>query len=489
MRQKRGDFPVFEQVLITDAGAEGKAVARVNDRVVFVPFAVPGDVVDIKVTKQRKNYYEGIVIRIHSLSDKRVDPLCGHFGTCGGCRWQNMLYAEQLFYKQKQVEDHLNRIGKFSGFELLPILASVNTSFYRNKLEYTFANRRWYTVEEIRERGTREENPDDRNALGFHIPGIFDKVLDIRTCYLQQEPSNSIRLALKAFTMEKGLSFYDARNWTGFLRNVIIRTSLSGEVMVILVVHDDKPDVIFALLDHLLVLFPQITSMFYVINRKQNDSLYDLDFILYKGKPVISERMNAFREGDPDLLFRIGPTSFFQTNSDQAARLYRIAAEFAELKGDEVVYDLYTGTGTIACYIARYVKQVVGIDTVEEAIGNARMNAESNGIVNARFVSGEVEKVLNTSFVKSYGKPDLIITDPPRSGMHEKVITAILEAAPEKIVYISCNSATQARDMALLKDHYTLVKCRPVDMFPHTHHVENIALMISSIGYSGPSNT
>jgi len=477
MRQKRKDLPVFEKILITDAGAEGKAVARVNDRVVFIPFAIPGDVVDVQVTKQRKNYYEGRVIRIHSMSDKRIDPICSHFGTCGGCRWQNMRYEEQLFFKQKQVDDHLRRIGKFTEFELLPILSSEQTTFYRNKLEYTFSNRRWFTRDEMNSDDLKTDESGRRNALGFHIPGMFDKVLDIQTCYLQQEPSNSIRLALKAYALERGLSFYDVMNWTGFLRNVIIRTSIAGEIMVILIVRDNKPKEIFAMLDHLISLFPAITSLYYVVNQKKNDSLYDQEFILYKGEPVIFERMPAFREGDPELLFRVGPSSFFQTNSAQAARLYHIAAEFADLQGDELVYDLYTGTGTIASYVARYVKEVVGIDTVEPAIRDAELNADANGIKNARFIAGEVEKVLNTSFFKKYGKPNLIITDPPRSGMHEKVVMAILEAAPEKLVYISCNSSTQARDIALMKEHYDLIKSQPVDMFPHTHHVESIALM------------
>ncbi|MFC2102538.1 23S rRNA (uracil(1939)-C(5))-methyltransferase RlmD [Bacteroidota bacterium] len=477
MRQKRKELPLYEKVLIIDAGAEGKAVARVGDRVIFIPFAVPGDTVDIKVTKQRKNYSEGRVVRIHTKSEKRVEPICSHFGTCGGCRWQNMKYEEQLFFKQKQVEDHLKRIGKFTDFELLPILPSDNTTFYRNKLEYTFSNRRWFTKEEMTSDEKIKEDESRRNALGFHIPGMFDKVLDIQSCYLQQEPSNSIRLALKAYALQNGLSFYDVMHWTGFLRNVIIRTSISGEVMVILVVREDKKETIFAVLDHLEKQFPEITSFYYVVNQKKNDSLYDQEFVLYKGNAVINERMEAFREGDPDLLFRVGPSSFFQTNSKQASRLYHVAAEFADLKGDEVVYDLYTGTGTIASYVARYVKEVVGIDTVEPAIKDAELNAEANGIKNTRFVAGEVEKILNTSFFKKYGNPNLIITDPPRSGMHEKVVLAILEAAPDSIVYISCNSSTQARDMALLKEHYDLIKCQPVDMFPHTHHVENIALL------------
>lgn len=481
MRRNKREIQIFEKVTIIDAGAEGKAVARVNDRVIFVPFAVPGDIVDIRITKTRKSYYEGIVIRCHTESKKRIDPICDHFGTCGGCRWQNMQYEYQLFFKHKQVQDHLKRIGKFNDFELLPIIQSSQTTYYRNKLEYTFSNKKWLTREELTIRNDKmdkgEEDLDMMNALGFHIPGMFDKVLDINTCYLQQEPSNSIRLALKAYAMEKGLSFYDTRKWTGFLRNVIIRSSTTGEIMVILIVRDDKPDTIFGILDHLGMLFPAITSFYYVVNQKKNDSLYDLEFINYKGEPVITERMAPFKEADPELEFRIGPTSFYQTNSVQAARLYHIAAGFADLRGDELVYDLYTGTGTIACYIARYVKEVVGIDTVEAAIQDAVQNAKVNGITNTRFVAGEVEKVLNSTFVRNYGKPDLVITDPPRSGMHEKGVMSILEMAPETVVYISCNPATQARDMALMKDHYTLVKCQPVDMFPHTQHVENVALL------------
>jgi 23S rRNA (uracil1939-C5)-methyltransferase len=481
MRRKKQEIQIFEKVTIIDAGAEGKAVGRVEDRVVFVPFAVPGDIVDIQVTKKHKKYYEGKVIRCHIPSDKRVDPFCDHFGTCGGCRWQNMRYEDQLFFKQKQVQDHLTRIGKLSDFELLPIIPSSQTTYYRNKLEYTFSNKRWLTREELAARNDeiemRDEDPGLTNALGFHIPGMFDKVLDIHTCFLQQEPSNSIRLALKAFATEKGLTFYDARQWSGFLRNVIIRTSTTGEIMVILIVRDNKPDEIHAILDHLELLFPAITSLYYVVNQKKNDSLYDLEFIHYKGKPVITERMIAFIKEDPELIFTIGPTSFYQTNSVQASTLYHIAAEFANLQGNELVYDLYTGIGTIACYIARYVKEVVGIDTVEPAIQDAVQNAKTNGIKNTKFVAGEVEKILNASFVKKYGKPDLIITDPPRAGMHEKGIKAILDMAPETIVYISCNPATQARDMAMMKDYYTLVKCQPVDMFPHTQHVENIALL------------
>ncbi|TSA26105.1 MAG: 23S rRNA (uracil(1939)-C(5))-methyltransferase RlmD [Bacteroidetes bacterium] len=481
MTRKKKELPVLEHITIIDAGAEGNAVARVGDRVVFVPFAVPGDVVDIQVIRMRRNYYEGKVVQVHTRSERRTEPVCSHFGTCGGCRWQNMRYEDQLFFKQKQVEDNLNRIGKFYGFDLLPILPSATTTHYRNKLEYTFSNRRWLTREEIGIRnedgGMRNEEKGTGNALGFHIPGMFDKVLDIHTCHLQQEPSNSIRLAIKEYAREKGFTFYDMRNWTGFLRNVIIRTSSTGEVMVIVVVREEIQEEVHALLDHLARLFPAITSLYFVVNQKRNDSLLDQKFNLYKGEPFITERMQAFQEEDPDLIFRIGPNSFFQTNSGQAEKLYRTVTGFAGLRGDEVVYDLYTGIGTIAIYLSRYVKQVIGVESVGPAVSDADQNAVLNGIQNARFITGEVESVLDPAFIDAHGKPDLIIADPPRSGMQEKGIRAILSAAPQTLVYISCNPATQARDLALLKEHYQLIKCQPVDMFPHTQHVENVALL------------
>jgi len=453
MARKKREPVIFERVEILDAGSEGKAIARVNDMVIFVPFVVPGDIVDLKVGKTRKRYYEGRAIRFHRYSDKRVDPVCSHFGTCGGCKWQNMNYHDQLFYKQKQVEDNLQRIGKFKHFKLLPIIPSVKTTHYRNKLEYTFSNHRWLTKEDMGRRneegGMRKEEGGRRNALGFHIPGMFDRVLDIETCYLQEEPSNSIRLALREYALANKLSFYDVRKWTGFLRNVLIRNSTTGD----------------------------ITSLYYVVNNKRNDSLADQTFIHYKGEPVITEVMPPFKEGDPELLFRIGPTSFYQTNSLQAERLYRTVAEFAEFMGDEKVYDLYTGTGTIANYIARYVRQVTGIESIEAAIRDAGLNSRINEINNTRFFSGEAEKLLDAGFIEANEKPDMIITDPPRSGMHERVVKAILDIAPEKVIYVSCNPATQARDMALMSERYDLVKCQPVDMFPHTQHVENVALL------------
>ena len=474
MTRKKREPEIFEQVEILDAGSEGKAIARVNDMVVFVPFVVPGDIVDIRVGRKRKRYVEGRAIRFHHYSDRRVDPFCSHFGTCGGCKWQSTNYPDQLLYKQKQVADNLQRIGKFQHVEILPIIPSEKTTHYRNKLEYTFSNHRWLTKEEIDQ---RDEELLNRNALGFHIPGMFDKVLDIETCYLQEEPSNAIRLALREYALTNKLSFYDVRKWTGFLRNVLIRSSTTGDLMVILVVRDEKPDVICAILDHLQERFPEITSLYYVVNQKRNDSLSDQVFVHYKGEPVITEVMPPFKEGDPDLLFRIGPTSFYQTNSLQAERLYRITSEFADFKGDEEVYDLYTGTGTIANYIARYVKQVTGIESIAAAIKDAELNSRINDIHNTCFFAGEAEKILDASFIEANGKPDLIITDPPRAGMHEKVINTILDIAPEKVIYVSCNPATQARDLALMNEAYDLVKCQPIDMFPHTHHVENVALL------------
>jgi 23S rRNA (uracil1939-C5)-methyltransferase len=464
---------IFENVEILDAGSEGKAVARVGDMVIFVPFVVPGDVVDIRITRRKRNYREGKAIRFHKYSEKRSEPFCEHFGTCGGCRWQNMKYEEQLFYKQKQVEDSLLRIGKIEDASVLPIIPSPDTRFYRNKLEFTFSNRRWLTDEDrLQERENRE-----MNALGFHIPLLFDRVLDINTCYLQQEPSNSIRLEAKKYALEHQLSFYDVRTWEGFLRNLLIRISGSGEIMVIMVFRTDERDIITGFLDHLSSVFPEITSLYYVINPKKNDVITDLPYNLYKGKPYIVESMNAYGT-DREIEVRIGPASFFQTNSAQARVLYRIAADFAGFRGDETVYDLYTGIGSIANYISGAVKKVVGIESVPSAIDDARANAMLNGIRNTSFFAGEAEKILTPEFFSANGSPDIIITDPPRAGMHERVVKAMLAAAPGRIVYVSCNPATQARDLALLKEHYRVGKCQPVDMFPHTQHVENIALLI-----------
>ena len=466
---------IYEKVEITDAGSEGKAIARIGNLVVFIPFVVPGDVADIQIIKKKKSYLEGRAIRFHKYAENRAEPFCSHFGTCGGCRWQNMRYEDQLYYKQKQVVDNFTRIGKIEEPKILPILPSENTTYYRNKLEYTFSNHRWLTGDDLNLEPSRRA----QNALGFHIPLLFDKILDIDHCYLQRDPSNTIRLEAKRYAIENHLSFYDARTWKGFLRNLIIRTSNSGDLMVIFIFRDDEKEVIQALLDHFKRKFPEITSLYYVINPKKNDVINDLQTHLYSGEPYITEKMNAYNSLKV-LKFRIGPVSFYQTNSDQACHLYRIAADFAGFKGAETVYDLYTGTGTIANYIAATVGKVIGIESVADAVKDAEENSRLNEITNTAFFTGEAEKILTDEFVEKRGKPDVIITDPPRSGMHGKVVNAMLKIAPEKIVYISCNPATQARDIALMKEQYTLEKCQPVDMFPHTQHLENVALLVKS---------
>ncbi len=472
MKHQHQQPAIFKNVEIIDAGSEGMAIGKINDQVIFIPFVVPGDVVDVQVTRKKKKYLEGKAVQIHEYSKKRTIPHCSHFGLCGGCRWQNMKYEEQLFYKQKQVYDSFTRIGKLENPLILPILASPKTRYYRNKLDFTFSNHRWLTDED-RQVETESVNTD---ALGFHIPQFFDKVVDIRECFHQRDPSNAIRTAARAYAADHDLKFYDVRTWQGFLRNLIIRNTEAGGFMVILVFRNED-EAIFGMLDHLARHFPEITSLFYVINSKKNDTIYDLDFNLYKGDPYITEKMPPFRDGGMEIEHRIGPASFFQTNSFQAVNLYKTAAEFAGFTGDEHVYDLYTGTGTIANYIANYVKRVTGIESVVAAIADAEINAQINGIHNTVFFAGEAEKILTPDFLSSQGLPDIIITDPPRNGMHEKVVHAIMGAKPPKIVYVSCNPATQARDLALLNDLYSLEKCQPVDMFPHTQHVENVALL------------
>jgi len=463
---------IYQNVEIIDAGAEGMAVGKIDEKIIFIPFVVPGDVVDVQITRKKKKFLEGKAIHIHQYSPKRVQPYCSHFGLCGGCRWQNMLYEEQLFYKQKQVYESLTRIGKVTHPEILPILPSPATRYYRNKLDFTFSNHRWLTDED---RNPGEHAPDT-NALGFHIPQFFDKVVDIQECFHMKDPSNAIRDAARQYARDHDLSFYDVRTWQGFLRNLIVRNTEAGGLMVILVVRNEDDEIV-KILDYLAGRFPEITSLFYVINPKKNDTIYDLEFNLYRGNPYITEVMPPFRAGDREIEFRIGPASFFQTNSLQAMNLYRTAAEFAGFGGQEHVYDLYTGTGTIANYIAPYVTKVTGIESVEAAIADAEVNSRINGIGNTSFFAGEAEKILTTEFIETQGRPDIIITDPPRNGMHEKVVRAILEVSPPKVVYVSCNPATQARDIALMSDQYSLEKCQPVDMFPHTHHVENVALL------------
>jgi 23S rRNA (uracil1939-C5)-methyltransferase len=470
--ERQTEPKIYENIEIIDAGSEGKAVARIGNLVVFIPFAVPGDVADIQIVKKKRSYREGKILKLLKNSDKRAEPFCSHFGTCGGCRWQNMRYEDQLFYKQKQVTDSFERIGGTGCGELIPILPSENTTYYRNKLEFTFSSRKWMTG------GVQADHDSirDRNALGFHIPRLFDKVLDIDHCYLQQDPSNAIRLEAKRYSLDHGLTFYDARTWEGFMRNLLIRTSGTHGLMVIFVFRVDLPEVIHPMLDHIASKFPEITSLYYVINSKKNDVISDLKPVLYKGKAFIHEALKSFNAAR-ELTFRLGPLSFFQTNSAQARHLYEIAAGFAGFTGGENVYDLYCGTGTISCYVADSAGKVTGIESVADAVRDAKENAAINGITNAEFVAGEAEKILTDDFISIHGRPDVIITDPPRSGMHPKVVQAILSILPGKIVYVSCNPATQARDVAMLKEKYLVVKCRPVDMFPHTQHVENVALL------------
>lgn len=475
MERKYREPQIIENVEITDAGSEGKAIAKVNDMVIFVPFVVPGDIADLRIIKKKKNFAEAKAIKIHKYSDKRVEARCEHFGICGGCKWQGMNYNDQLFYKQKQVEDNLQRIGKIDISTIKPIIASENIFYYRNKLEYTFSSKRWLLDGEAASETDRDSI--NMNALGFHIPQLFDRVLDINKCFLQKDPSNDIRNAIKAYAQENKYSFFDARKWEGYLRNLIIRTTTTGDLMVILIVKDDNPKNNHRFLDFIYEKFPEITSLMYVVNNKRNDTINDLEIRLYKGNPHIIEKMQAYNN-QKELQFIIGPKSFYQTNSEQAYRLYKVAADFAEFKGNEVVFDLYTGTGTIANFIAGSVKKVVGIEYVPEAIEDAYRNAVHNNIDNAIFYAGDMVKVLTDEFISINGKPDIIITDPPRAGMHDKVVEQIIKVAPEKVIYISCNPATQARDIALMSDTYKVEKIQPVDMFPHTHHVENVVLLI-----------
>ncbi len=467
MSRKRDKYPRIEGLEITTLAAEGKALGHYNDMVVFVPMTVPGDVVDVQIRQKRKRYMEGYVVGYQKYSPLRTTPACAHFGVCGGCKWQCLPYEEQLRFKQQQVVEQLTRIGKIELPEISPILGSEKTLFYRNKLEFTFAPRRWKTYEEI----AAGDDIPDAPALGFHIPEMFDKILDIDKCWLQADPSNQIRLELKRFCIERGLTFHDIRQHVGLMRGVIIRTASTGEIMVIVIFGEEVPDQIDMVMEHLHTTFPEIDSLIYMINTKLNDSVTDLPAHCYAGKDHIVEEMEGLR-------FKVGPKSFYQTNSEQAYRLYCTAREMADLQGDEVVYDLYTGTGTIANFVAAKAKKVVGVEYVPEAIEDAKVNSEINGIENTRFYAGDMKDVLNDSFIAENGAPDVIILDPPRAGVHEDVIATILRAAPKKIVYVSCNPATQARDLALLDEAYSVVAVRPVDMFPHTHHVENVVKLV-----------
>jgi len=466
MKKRFSPF-VIENIEISDVASEGLSIARHNELVVFVTNAVPGDVVDIKIFEKKKSFLKGTAINFRTYSSKRVEPFCEHFGTCGGCKWQYLAYNEQLFYKQKQVTDNLERIGKIEVSCVLPIIPSENTTYYRNKLEYTFSNKRWLNERDMDKR----DELNDMNALGFHIPRFFDKVLDINNCYLQPSPSNEIRLAVKAYAEKEQLSFFDLRKQEGFLRNLIIRTTSKSGLMVILVLFYEDKTSRENILNYIYQEFPQITSLFYIINSKKNDSIADQELCLYKGNPYLLEEMEG-------LHFKISPVSFYQTNSEQAYNLYKVARDFAQLTGNEIVYDLYTGTGTIANFVASKAKKVVGIEYVEAAVEDAKENSILNQITNASFFAGDMAKVLNNEFVEANGKPDVIITDPPRAGMHKKVIEQIIAMLPNRIVYVSCNPATQARDINLLNEHYKVTKIQAVDMFPHTHHVENVALLI-----------
>ncbi|MDL2221975.1 23S rRNA (uracil(1939)-C(5))-methyltransferase RlmD [Parabacteroides sp. OttesenSCG-928-N08] len=467
MARKKKQLPLLEEVTITDVAAEGKALARVNDMVVFVPFVAPGDVVDIQITRKKNSYAEGKAVKFHHYSSERTAPFCSHFGVCGGCKWQHLPYSAQLKFKHQQVIDNLTRIGKVDLGEVSPIIGSEKTTYYRNKLEFTFSNKKWLTDEEVAS-GVAFDN---MNGLGFHIPGMFDKVLDIDTCWLQSDLSNRIRLAVKDYCFShEGYSFFDLRRQEGLMRTLMIRTTSIGDLMVVVVFYQEEKEKREALLNYLVEQFPEITSLQYVINSKANDTITDQEVVLFRGKDHIIEQMEG-------LSFKIGPKSFYQTNSEQAYTLYKVTRDFAGLTGDELVYDLYTGTGTIANFVARRSRKVVGIEYVPEAIEDAKVNAAFNGIENTLFYAGDMKNILTPAFVEEHGKPDVIITDPPRAGMHDDVIEVILSAEPDRIVYVSCNPATQARDLSLLSVKYDVAKVQPVDMFPHTHHVENVVLL------------
>lgn len=468
MTKKNRRKPVFfENLEVIDAGAKGVSVAKAPDgKIVLIPNVVPGDVVDVQTTRKKKAFYEARAIGIKKFSEHRTEPVCEHFGYCGGCKWQNMTYERQLFFKQNEVYNHLKRIGKVELPEFEPILGAEKIYFYRNKMEFSFSDSRWLTPEEIQS----GDNFDNENALGFHIPRMWDKILDINKCWLQEDPSNAIRNTIKAFANAHQMPFFNPKDHSGWLRTLMIRTSSTGEIMVLLqLFHEDKPNR-EKLLNHLIETFPEITSLLYVINGKPNDTIYDQEVICYHGRDYILEEMEG-------LQFSINAKSFYQTNSEQAYQLYAITRDFAGLTGDEVVYDLYTGTGTIAQFVSKKAKKVIGVEAVPEAIEAAKENAKRNQITNCDFFVGDMKNVFNDDFIQTHGQPDVIITDPPRDGMHKDVVAQILKIAPKRVVYVSCNSATQARDLALMDEKYKVVRVRPVDMFPQTHHVENVVLL------------
>ena len=463
MARKRKELPILEGVEIIDVAAEGNSLARVNDMVVFVPYGAPGDIADVKLDKKKKSYAEGHIVNMVKPSEIRQEPKCEHFGTCGGCRWQHLPYEFQLKCKQQQVSDALTRIAKIEIPEITPILGSKNIWEYRNKMEYTFSNKCWLTYEQMK---SGEEFPD-RDAAGFHISGAFDKVLDIKKCHLQDDLGNQLRIFIKQFGKDNGYSFYDLRAQQGLLRTLMIRIASTGEIMAVIVFGENDESKIKSLLEAVKDKFPQITSLLYVVNLKVNDTISDQNIITYSGKESIEEEMEGLR-------FRVGPKSFYQTNSLQAYELYKVARNFAELTGNELVYDLYTGTGTIANFVARQASKVIGIEYVPEAIEDAKINSNINNINNTLFYAGDMKDVLTDDFISEHGRPDVMIVDPPRAGMHDDVVKVILNASPRRIVYVSCNPATQARDLALLDAKYKVEAIQPVDMFPHTHHVENV---------------
>ncbi|EKT4547554.1 23S rRNA (uracil(1939)-C(5))-methyltransferase RlmD [Flavobacterium psychrophilum] len=467
MGKKITDKIVFDTVKVLDAGAKGVSVAKAPDgKVIFISNVVPGDVVDVQTFKKRKAYYEGKAIYFHEYSEHRTEPVCEHFGVCGGCKWQNMKYSQQLFYKQNEVFNNLKRIGKVEMPEFETILGSEKQFFYRNKMEFGFSNARWMTEAEIKS----DQEFDDRNALGFHIPKMWDKILDITKCHLQGDPSNAIRNEIRRFAIENNLEFFNPRNHEGLLRTLMIRTASTGEIMVLIQFFEENKVQRELIMNHLAETFPEITSLQYVINGKPNDTIYDQDIKLFKGRDYILEEMEG-------LHFSINAKSFYQTNSEQAYELYKITRDFAGLTGNELVYDLYTGTGTIAQFVSKQAKKVIGVEAVPEAIADAKENTKRNNISNCEFFVGDMKNVFNDAFIAQHGHPDVIITDPPRDGMHADVVKQILSIGAEKVVYVSCNSATQARDLALMDEMYQVTRVRPVDMFPQTHHVENVVLL------------
>lgn len=469
MARKKKLLPLLENITITDVAAEGKAIAKVDNLVIFVPYAVPGDVVDLQIKRKKHSYAEAEVVKVHQYSDKRVKPFCKHFGICGGCKWQCLSYEDQLFYKQKQVVDNLTRIGKVEIPEVSPILGSKHIKEYRNKLEFGFSNKKWLTQEEI----SSGQKFDNMDAVGFHIPGAFDKILDIDQCLLMSDINNRLRNSIREYAISHQLSFYDLRAQTGLLRNMMLRTSATGEIMLLMqfcIRTDEEQSQANQVLAHVHTNFPEVTSLLWVNNLKCNDTIGDLDIQTYAGTDYIYETMENLR-------FKVGSKSFYQTNTEQAYELYKVARNFAGLTGNELVYDLYTGTGTIANFVAKQARQVIGIEYVPEAIEDAKVNAQLNNLDNTLFYAGDMKDILNREFIEKHGTPDVIITDPPRAGMHTDVIDTILFASPQRIVYVSCNPATQARDLQLLSVAYQVKAVQPVDMFPQTHHVENVVLL------------